>query len=121
MNLESEKDILLSMVGVVILEKGYWYEIDASAVEESVSKPHGLSYALTLHEPNGKCLYRLDNAHGIKVGKSPGRRKRMEYDHEHPDGRKKHVVYYEYSTALDLMKDFFDAIDQILIAKGIRI
>ncbi len=118
--MESDRDTLLSMVGIVILEEGYWYEINAKVVEKSEARPYGLKYELTLHHPTGKCLYRIDNAHKVVVGTGPGRRKKLEYDHQHPDGTKK-VIYYDYETAVDLLKDFFESIDKILLSEGVRI
>ncbi|MBF0383699.1 MAG: hypothetical protein HQL69_21980 [Magnetococcales bacterium] len=50
---DADKEILLSMVGIVIIEEGYWYEIDSKAVAVTPARPHGLKYALTLHDPNG--------------------------------------------------------------------
>ena len=61
---------LLDLAGSVIDQgDGYWLKIEAWSVEPSKEMPHGIRYALTLHEPYGKRILGYDNAHGIKPPK----------------------------------------------------
>jgi hypothetical protein len=46
---------------------GYWVKIEAWRVEATAEVPHGIRYALTLHEPYGKRILGYDNAHGSET------------------------------------------------------
>ena len=61
---------LLELHGVVIeQEKGCWMKFEAQRVEPSAGIPHGIKYALTLHDRHGTRLLGFDNAHAIKPPK----------------------------------------------------
>ena len=62
-------DTLLEMDGcIIVLEDKYWYKIEVRMIKEPTPKrPHGISYCLTLHEPGGRRLYGIDNAHAVKI------------------------------------------------------
>jgi hypothetical protein len=47
------------------LEGGYWIKFEIKKVETTKRRPHGLSYSLTLHAPDGMRLVSFDNAHGV--------------------------------------------------------
>ncbi len=58
---------LLDLNGnIVQQEHGYWVEIHAWRVEPTVLIPHGIRYALTLHEQSGERVMGYDNAHAVK-------------------------------------------------------
>jgi hypothetical protein len=76
-------------------------------VEPSAERPHGLSYSLTLHGPDGERLVGFDNAHPIAAQSGPGRRKKVEHDHRH---RLKTVRPYEYRDAGTLLADFWEQV-----------
>lgn len=62
---------------------GYWIRVEAWVVEPDEHVPHGIRYALTLHDRHGSRLMGYDNAHAIK----PPKRKRfagrrLSYDHK---------------------------------------
>lgn len=100
---------------------GYWYKIDAHRVEPSPAIPHGIRYALTFHGPDGTRLYGIDNAHAPEVTgerRGPGRRRPVEFDHQHDGGR---VRYYEYVGAADLLHDFFAKAEAILKKRGVEL
>ena len=93
---------------------GYWIKIEARRVEVGEHVPHGIRYALTLHDRYGTRLLGYDNAHAVK----PPRRKhftgrRLAYDHKHRHSRDKGVAY-EFSSADQLLKDFFEEVDRVL-------
>jgi hypothetical protein len=46
-------------------------------------RPHGLRYALTLHDPDGRRLVGFDNAHGVPRQGSRFRKPSVEHDHWH--------------------------------------
>lgn len=62
-------EFLLAFDGRVhYLEEGYWIKFEIKQVKISKKRPHGLSYSLTLHAPDGKRLVGFDNAHGTPRG-----------------------------------------------------
>ena len=108
-NLES---LLLMNDQVIIEDDGYWYKIEARKVSTTPQRPHGVRYCLTLHDPDNERIYGIDNAHALKkASRSPGTKRRVEYDHEHEG---KIVKVYEYKSAPDLLQDFFDGMDRVL-------
>ncbi|MGN6740557.1 hypothetical protein [Dyella sp.] len=83
-------------------------------MEASDHVPHGVRYALTLHDRYGTRLLGFDNAHAVK----PPKRKRfagrrVTYDHRHRHARDKGVPY-EFTSAQQLLEDFFHKVDRVL-------
>lgn len=91
---------------VYFYPSGYWIKIEAKIMMKSGNYPHGVKYSLTLHNANGKRILGYDNAHLI-----PGDKYDSPYDHKHRGGR---VVKYFYQQAGQLLKDFYDDVEQIL-------
>lgn len=93
---------------------GYWIKIEARQVEPDEHVPHGIRYALTLHDRYGTRLLGYDNAHAVKP---PKRRRyagrRLAYDHKHRHSRDKGAAY-EFTSADQLLKDFFNEVDRVL-------
>lgn len=93
---------------------GYWIKIEAWQVPVSKSIPHGVRYALTLHEPYGKRVLGYDNAHAVKPPKRlkfAGRR--LSFDHKHRHASDKGVPY-EFRDAHQLLNDFFQEADRVM-------
>ena len=93
---------------------GYWIKIEARQVKANEHVPHGVRYTLTLHDRYGARLLGYDNAHAVKPPKCKryaGRR--LAYDHKHRHSRDKGVAY-EFTSADQLLKDFFDEADRVL-------
>lgn len=113
----ADKDVetLLDLHGSIFDQgEGYWLKIEAWRVDASAGIPHGIQYCLTLHEPYGNRILGFDNAHGIKPPKKfkyAGRV--LPYDHKHRHATDKGVPY-EYTTAHQLLTDFFDEVDRAL-------
>jgi hypothetical protein len=93
---------------------GYWIKIEARRVPADEHVPHGIRYALTLHDRYGTRLLGYDNAHAVKA---PRRRRytgrRLPYDHRHRHSHDKGEAY-EFISADQLLKDFFDEVDRVL-------
>lgn len=106
---------LLDLHGQIIdQENGYWIKIDAWRVEATAEIPHGIRYALTLHEPYGGRILGYDNAHAIKPPKKfKFAGSRLPYDHRHRHVSDKGVPY-EFQDAHQLLADFFNEVDQVL-------
>ncbi len=61
---------LLDLAGSIIDQgDGYWVKLEALSVLPTKAIPHGIRYALTLHEPYGKRILGYDNAHAVKPPK----------------------------------------------------
>ena len=76
--------------------------------------PHGVRYALTLHDTYGARVMGFDNAHApdaSQQGRYAGRI--VTYDHQHRHATDKGVPYV-FQDAYELMKDFFAAVDQVI-------
>lgn len=111
-NTEYELEALLSLDGCEFrFEEGYWVKIEAQRVAVTRSRPYGVKYSLTLHDPEVRRIYGLDNAHA--VGRHVG------YDHRHVYGVRK-VVLYTYNGAAQLLVDFYREVERILKERGIR-
>lgn len=111
-------ETLLDMVGIGEVGGGYWYKIEAERVVVSRQRPHGIKYSLTLHAASGERLFGIDNAHGITEGGGPGKKRPVEWDHEHRDEM---IRIYDYVSAAELLADFFAGVDRILDRKGVKV
>jgi len=90
---------------------GHWVQFIVRRVPVSAARPHGLSYSLTLHGPDGERLVGFDNAHPV------GKRRRGEaHDHRH---RLRVIKPYSYSDAATLLADFWKTVDAVLRERGV--
>lgn len=110
---ETGLETLLDLHGLSYrLENGYWVKFDAYRIDASAQRPHGVSYALTLHDRNNTRVIGFDNAHGCP---SPKRKKfggrKLTWDHLH---NKEKIIPYEYESAAQLLEDFWVAVEQII-------
>lgn len=93
---------------------GYWVKLEAWVVPVSKDIPHGVRYALTLHEPYGKRILGYDNAHAVKPPKKfKYAGTKLPYDHKHRHVSDKGVPY-EFKDAHQLLSDFFVEVDRVL-------
>lgn len=108
-------DTLLAMDGSIVEQGGgYWFEIHAWRVATNSDIPHGIRYSLTLHNSYGKRLLGYDNAHAVKPPKKfKYAGSRLPYDHRHRHATDKGVPY-EFSSAYQLLADFFAEVDVVL-------
>jgi hypothetical protein len=108
-------DTLIDLNGnIVQQERGYWVEIHAWRVESTVLVPHGIRYALTLHEQSGERVMGYDNAHAVKPsGRFKYAGQVLPYDHKHRHISDKGVPY-EFKDAYQLLRDFFADVDRVL-------
>ena len=106
---------LLDLAGSVIDQgEDYWVKIEAWSVAPSLNVPHGIRYASTLHEPYGKRILGYDNAHAVKPPqKFKFAGQRLTYDHKHRHASDQGVPY-TFSSAYQLLSDFFAEVDQVL-------
>ena len=112
-------EFLLSFDGRIHhLEEGYWIKFEIKRIEATRKRPHGLSYAFTLHAPDGTRLVGFDNAHGVPAKSSRLKRRAEASDHwhrtENDPGRP-----YEFKDADTLLQDFFREVHRVLSDRGI--
>jgi Family of unknown function (DUF6516) len=106
-----ELEMLLNLDGFEFqFARGYQVKIEAQRVEATKGRPHGVKYSLTLHDPHGRRIYGLDNAHSA-------RRRRPEFDHRHVYGRRR-LVPYVYQGPAKLLEDFYREVERILKERG---
>jgi hypothetical protein len=109
-------EFLLAFDGLVyVFEEDYRLRFRIGRVTPSRRRPHGLSYSLTLHAPNGARLVGFDNAH--RVG--GGRQDRLATDHWHSVLRDEGQRYI-YKDAATLIDDFFNEVEKVLRDRGVK-
>jgi hypothetical protein len=107
-----ELEVLLSLDGFEFqFAQGHRVRIVVQRVEITPARPGGIRYSLTLHDPTGRRIYGLDNAHRI-------RRDRVAYDHRHVYGRSR-VAPYIYRGPIELLEDFYHEVERILRERGV--
>jgi hypothetical protein len=108
---DHELEALLSLDGLEFqFAGGYRVRIAAQRVAATEGRPHGIKYSLTLHEPQGRRIYGLDNAHGTR-----GRRPVFDHRHVH---RGRRSVPYAYRGPVQLLEDFYAEVERILQERG---
>lgn len=108
-------EILLSLDGTEYTEEnGYWYKIEASKVDPTKERPHGIRYNLTLHDNYNQRILGFDNAHAVKAKKHGYYGGTISlYDHVHHSIKDKGVPY-EFKNAQQLLNDFLSEVNSIL-------
>ena len=110
-------DTLLDLHGQTLFvdEAGHWVKFNVLRTGATPERPHGLSYSLTLHAPNGMRLVGFDNAHPVSERRGPGMRSRRERDHRHRLGS---IGPYDFKDAATLLEDFWTEVDEVLRKRG---
>lgn len=115
---ERDLDRLLDLDGFLAeVGGGFWVKIVARRVTPDVMRPHGVSYALTLHDPEGRRVFGIDNAHVVRLTRGPAGRSSAARDHLH---RGESVWRYAYRDADTLIEDFWQEVEGILKKAGIE-
>ena len=96
---------------------GFWVKIVAHHVPPDGSRPHGVSYSLTLHESGGRRVFGIDNAHAVPSRRGPSGRSAAAQDHLH---REEAVRPYAYRDADSLLDDFWREVNALLKKRGIE-
>ena len=108
-------EILLSLDGTEYTEEnGYWYKIEASRVEPTTERPHGIRYNLTFHDNYNQRILGFDNAHAVKAKKHGYYTGSIAvYDHVHRAIKDKGTPY-EFKNAQQLLSDFLNEVNSVL-------
>jgi uncharacterized protein DUF6516 len=88
----------------------YIVKYEVRRVAATRGRPSEIKYSLTLHDPKGKRIYGIDNAHRVP--------RRREFDHRHPYESSK-LVAYEYRGPVALLEDFLREVERILTERGV--
>jgi hypothetical protein len=116
---DADDEVLLDLDGQVFVvdTKGqYWVRLAVRRVSSAPDRPHGLTYSLTLHGPDGSRLVGFDNAHAVRESQGPGGKSRGPHDHKH---RMETVRPYRFKDAVTLLEDFWAEVDGVLKEKGV--
>ena|SRR5579885_1389247 len=106
-----ELEVLLSLNGFEFqFGRGYRVRITAQRIDATAGRPHGIKYSLTLHDPAGRRIYGLDNAHGTRA-------RRTQFDHRHVYGGRR-LAPYAYRGPVELLEDFYREVERILAERG---
>lgn len=96
---------------------GFWVKIIAQRVPVDDSRPHGVSYTLTLHDAAGRRVFGIDNAHAVRLNRGPAGRSSSVRDHVHRGDSVRGYVYEDAGTLLD---DFWREVENLLKREGIE-
>jgi hypothetical protein len=100
------------------LQDDYCVRFEIRRVKATPSRPHGLQYSFTLHDPHGKRLVGFDNAHPISSPGSRPKAKPEAADHWHRTADDKGQPYM-FVDAETLIADFFKEVYRVLEERGI--
>lgn len=110
-------DTLLELDGeVLFVDDKHWVKFKIKRIEPSSERPHGLSYALTLHDENGERLVGFDNAHPVRKSAGPAGSRDRKHDHRH---RYRTIRPYDYKDAGKLLGDFWKEVEAVLKERGV--
>ncbi|MFZ5702957.1 MAG: toxin-antitoxin system TumE family protein [Pseudomonadota bacterium] len=96
----------------------HWVKFEVKRVAVTAERPHGLRYALTLHDAKGERIVGFDNAHAVTTGSGPGAKKAPAFDHKH---RLRTIRPYEYKDAASLLEDFWNEVETALAERGVKL
>jgi hypothetical protein len=92
---------------------GFVAKFKVKPSEPTPEKPHGVSYSLTFHAPDGRRLMGYDNAHSVPHRGGKFVERQNAFDHWHRDDSDEGRPY-QFVTAEKLIADFFAEIARIL-------
>src|ERR1700684_771203 len=99
-----EMELLLSLHGQEFeFAEGYSVKYKVRQVVAGRNRPDGLKNSVTLHDPDGKRIFGIDNAHKIQG--------RPEFDHRHVHGTGT-VAAYQYRNPVALLEDFLREVEK---------
>ena len=106
----------IDMAGTLLIENGWRVIIRAEVVDRTEQQPHGLDYAIILQNEHGSRILGYDNAHSYD-----GAEEAAPWDHEHRAGNPGQAFRYDFSSAGQLVTDFFDKLDAYGQTHGIKL
>lgn len=111
-------DYLLSLDGDrVMLMDGYWLKFEAKRVGPTKTRPHGIAYSFSLHDPENERIFGMENAHGVDHRGGRYVARPVAHDHEHRDENDEGRPY-GYTHGERLLADFFAGVARRLADLG---
>ncbi|TAN50238.1 MAG: hypothetical protein EPN26_10385 [Rhodospirillales bacterium] len=105
---------LLDLDGeAIVYDSGHVARFRVKRIAPTPEKPHGISYSLTLHAPDGHRLMGYDNAHAVAPKGSRFAKRQASFDHWHRDNTDEGRPY-AFVSATKLIADFFDEVARIV-------
>ena len=117
---DDELGVLLALDGASFeMAQGVIVEFTARRTDKTPERPHGLSYALVVREKSGGLPWvRFDNAHAIGRPARGYHPRPAAHDHWHRTDKDKGRPY-KFTTAAQLLEDFWREVKRTLDEKGI--
>jgi hypothetical protein len=112
---DRDLEALVELAGTWSMPNGYQVVIRAEWVDESAGRPHGLSYALILQDENKERLLGFDNSHA-----PDGAVEGEPFDHEHRPNSVGRTFPYKFTSAGQLISDFFDRCEAYCVRSGVE-
>lgn len=100
------------------LEDDYFLKFEIKRVAKTATRPHGIRYSFTLHDPDGQRLIGFDNAHAVPAPGSRYNKQSAAADHWHCTATDKGRPY-QFETVDKLLADFFAEANKVLENRGI--
>lgn len=104
---------LIDLEGVRRMVNGCQVVIRAKWVDQTPQQPHGVDYALILQDERGQRILGFDNSHAFD-----GAHEEDRWDHEHREGLIGQRFRYDFTSASNLLSEFFDLLDAYCRANG---
>lgn len=105
-------EALLGLHGIVYrLDAGFWVKFKAYRVPSSDQVPHGIAYALTLHDRHNNRVFGIDNAHAYQPERKKYGARKVTWDHLH---KREKILPYEFESATQLLTDFWREVERIV-------
>ena len=109
---ETDLDRLLDYHGMWLwLDQGWSVRCRIWRVEVTEGMPHGIRYAINLHDSTGERLLGFDNAHDIP--------EQVEYDHRHAFRNIERRIPYRFTSGDQLLADVLAAVKAACDVEGI--
>lgn len=116
---DDDLEWLLAFDGMSFETADYVVEFAVQRTDVTAQRPHGISYALVLRPAGGGDPWlRFDNAHGVERPGGRYVRGPAAYDHWHRDERDRGRPY-AFTTAPQLVDDFWTEAKRVLTRKGL--
>jgi hypothetical protein len=97
------------------MSNGWQVMIRAEMRDATPGRPYGISYALILQDEGGQRLLGFDNSHGLD-----GASANEPFDHEHRAGVAGRAFSYKFTSAGQLVTDFFARCEAYCDEKGVK-
>jgi len=105
---------LVELAGTWSIPNGWQVVIRAQWDDVSTGRPHGLSYALILQDENKERVLGFDNSHA-----ADGAAEGEAFDHEHRPTGVGRTFPYKFTSAGQLISDFFDRCGTYCVQRGV--